>query len=179
MRMFSKIPKKMTSGFVSFYDIVASGWTEQTDNDLEATASNYDWTSRFKYDLTQIGDYFEFIIGSAYGVWADNPNGNFFILGANKDLYGATGSYGSSAGLTNIGASGATTGQTLRYEIVDVSGDTKLRLKNITAAATIHTSSFNLDLSGGNRVEGRFGAYGDSIGAIFTKPIIVSGGVTY
>jgi hypothetical protein len=180
MRHFAKIPKKISGGgFVTFYDVVDTGWIEQTDNDLEATSVNFNWGSRLKYDLTQVGDYFEYIEGSAYGFWVDNPNGNLYALGLNKNIFDNAGGYGNNA-TNNIGAYSASTGNTVRWEIVDVGGGVlKLRFKNITTATDLHTSSYTLNLSGGNRVEGRFGPYGDAIGAVFTKPVVRSGGVIY
>ena len=49
----------------------------------------------------------------------------------------------------------------------------------MTVGTTQYTSSFTLDLDGGDRVECRFTAYGDSIGTIFTKPTVRSGGTNY
>lgn len=160
-----------------FWEVVGTGWIAQGDNDLEATTSNYTTTSRCAYDLTQEGDYVQYIEQSLGGVVVDNPNGNLLSLGVNDTIYSHAGGYGNPPGTTE-GSYTSTPGNTMRWEIVN-SGGLKIRLRNMTTATTEYTSSFTLDLSGGNRVEIRHTAYGDSIGTIFTKPVIVSGGVTY
>lgn len=161
-----------------FWDVVASGWTAQGDNDLEATSVNYSNTTRAGYDLLVEGDYFEYIEGASYGIIVDNPNGNLLALGLNDTIYSHAGGYGNNPGTTQASYN-TSPGNTMRWEIVNVSGNLKLRLKNITNATTEYTSSYTLDLDGGDRVEIRFHAYGDSIGTIFPKPTIRSGGTNY